>query len=124
MYILLDKDNYVIAISESRLKHAIKMDLPDNFKHEYQNCYRLENNTLVYDISRENEYKKSELRAQRKDILNAFDIYKTNVYYGIEQDEDREQILAWYQDLLDLKETAFKNIPEAIQKYMQLGVVK
>lgn len=121
MYVLLDKDNYVIAVSESKLKNAIKMDLSADFKHEYQNCYRLENNTLVYDVSRENEYKNSELRAQRKDILNAFDIYKTNVSFGIEEiesDADKIIILAWYQDLLDLKESAFENIPEAIQKYM------
>lgn len=121
MYILLDKDNYVTAVSDSKLKNGIKMDLPDDFKYEYQNCYRLENNALVYDSSRELEYKKSELRAQRKDILTAFDIYKTNVNFGIEKietDLDKILILAWYQDLLDLKETAFENIPEAIQKYV------
>lgn len=118
MYILLDKSNYIIAISNSKLKNGIKLDLPKDFKHEYQNCYRLENNALVYDSSRELEYKKSELRARRKEILNAFDIYKTNVYYGIEEDEEREQILSWYQDLLDLNETAFDNIPERIRKYI------
>lgn len=118
MYILLDKDNYVIAISSSKLKNGIKIDLPEDFKHEHQNCYRLENNALVYDSTREINYKKSELRAERTVILNAFDIYKINVYYGIEQDDNREEILIWYQDLLDLKESAFENIPEQVKKYM------
>lgn len=118
MYILLDDKNYIRAISDTKLKDSVEIKLPKDFQYGYQNCYRLEDKTLVYDSEKEIEYRKSELRSIRSDILNGFDIYKINVYYGIEQDNNREQILIWYQDLLDLKENAFENIPEQVKKYM------
>ena len=118
MYILVDENNYVIAVSNSKLRNGIEIELPNDFNYDYQNCYRLEEKTLVYDSTRETNYKLSELRAERELILKAFDIYKTNVIYGIEQDANREEILKWYQDILDLKETAFNDIPEEIQKYL------
>ena len=62
----------------------------------------------------------SQLRSKRQIILEAFDKYKINVYYGItqESDETKAQILEWYQNLLDLNESAFTNIPEVIQYYL------
>lgn len=60
------------------------------------------------------------LRAKRASILNAFDTYKSNVEYGIEKETETEHnnIIAWYKDLLDLKESAFENIPERIKYYL------
>lgn len=60
------------------------------------------------------------LRNKRSTILKAFDIYKTNVQYRIEieSEKEREIILNWYQELLDLKENAFDNIPEKIKRYL------
>ena len=39
------------------------------------------------------------LRRLREPLLKAFDIYKSNVYYGVinETEEEHQQILNWYQ---------------------------
>lgn len=60
------------------------------------------------------------LRERREPIIIAFDKYKTNVEYGIESEstEQHAAMLAWYQDLLDLEETAFENVPERVRYYL------
>ena len=60
-------------------------------------------------------------RQLRKPILDAFDIYKSNVYYGVvtETDAEHYEILYWYQFLLDLDEYALNNVPKAIAKYIK-----
>ena len=59
-------------------------------------------------------------RSQRKALLKAFDIYKTNVQYGIVDDSQREAVLYWYQAILELEDWAFEsdNIPSNIRKYL------
>lgn len=59
---------------------------------------------------------KKELREKRKPLLNAFDKWEKGVLRGREQ--DKEFIMEWYYDLLDLKEYAFENIPKQIKYYM------
>lgn len=60
------------------------------------------------------------LRQKRKPLLNAFDIYKSNVSYGVieETGEEHNQITAWYQSILDLDETALDNVPNSIKRYL------
>lgn len=60
-------------------------------------------------------------RQLRKPILDAFDVYKSNLYYGVitETEEEHYQILYWYKLLLDLDEYAIENVPPAIAKYMK-----
>lgn len=60
------------------------------------------------------------IRDARKELLNAFDKYKTNVQYGIiiEDEEMHKYIINWYNNLLDLKDIAFINIPEKIKYYL------
>ena len=60
-------------------------------------------------------------RQLREPILRAFDIYKSNVYYGVvtETDAEHYEILYWYQLLLDLDEYALNNVPKAIAKYIK-----
>lgn len=60
-------------------------------------------------------------RQLREKLLSAFDIYKSNVYYGIltETEEEREGVLEWYQDLCDLEENALKVVPEKIKRYIK-----
>lgn len=68
-------------------------------------------------ISEETEAK----RAVRENILAAFDIYKTNVYYGVitETAAEHAAILVWYKQLCDLQDGAFENIPANIKKYLR-----
>ena len=58
-------------------------------------------------------------RYLRKPLLKAFDVYKTNVFYGVETEteEERVKIISWYKDLLDLNDSAFFCVPEQIIKY-------
>lgn len=62
---------------------------------------------------------KAILRIRREPLLTAFDKYKTNVQYGIETETSKQHEinLLWYQDLKDLKESAFENVPERIAYY-------
>lgn len=57
------------------------------------------------------------LRKKRRNLLDAFDKWEKAVLRGREQDE--YLIMSWYEDLKDLKETAFKNIPERINYYLR-----
>ena len=59
-------------------------------------------------------------RKLRSPLLKAFDVYKTNVQYGIieETQEEHEAIIAWYHDLLDLDQTAIDNPPAKVRSYL------
>jgi hypothetical protein len=59
-------------------------------------------------------------RSMRVPILSAFDIYKTNVTYGIdtETEEEKEEILEWYINILRLERVAFENVPNKIRRYL------
>lgn len=65
-------------------------------------------------------YKDIAIRQLREPLLKAFDIYKINVFYGIEKEteEERKKILDWYQSLLDKEDFTLKEIPEKIKKYL------
>ena len=84
-------------------------------------AYQVENNVLNVVFS-ENEYKptEDELRSRRTELLKAFDIYKTNVVYGIvlETPEEKAEIYGWYLGLLGLDEESFNNIPQQIKYYL------
>ena len=67
---------------------------------------------LIYS----NEKVLSELRLKREPLLIAFDKWEKAVLRG--REEDSAEVMQWYQDLLDLKEEAFENVPERIKYYM------
>lgn len=50
-------------------------------------------------------------RRLRLDEFRKFDIYKLNILYGIEEEtrEEREAIMAWYQEMLDFPEQITEN---------------
>lgn len=71
-------------------------------------------------VKRSDELIVSTYREERVALLNAFDKYKINVQYGIEQETEREKetIVQWYKDLLNLKSEAFIDVPEKIKYYI------
>lgn len=77
------------------------------------------NNSDIDDLINTQEIN-SIIRQLRKPLLEAFDIYKTNIAYGIEveTDEEKERILAWYNNLLDKNVEALRNIPNKILRYL------
>lgn len=59
---------------------------------------------------------KEELRIKRIALLKAFDLWEKAVLRN--REKDSEKIIQWYNDLLDLKEDVFENIPDEIIYYM------
>jgi len=59
------------------------------------------------------------LRGLRRPLLEAFDVYKSNVYYGVitETEAEHAAILAWYRALCDLDPAALTQIPAGIRRY-------
>jgi hypothetical protein len=64
------------------------------------------------------------IRQMRAPLLTAFDIYKSNVAYGVEKEDEAQhnRILAWYQSLLELKEDALTQVPCEIARYVKGGM--
>jgi len=60
------------------------------------------------------------LRAKRKRLFRAFDIFKGNTYLGIVNvsEERKTEIIAWYQKALDLDADAINNYPQELNKYL------
>ncbi len=64
-------------------------------------------------------------RQLREPLLKAFDIYKTNVGYGVvpETEGEKETILHWYRRLCDLEEDALLVVPPPVAMYIkEVGV--
>lgn len=57
-----------------------------------------------------------QLRNKRKILLIAFDKWEKAVLRG--RETDSTLIMQWYQNLLNLNQAAFDNIPERIQYYL------
>lgn len=74
------------------------------------------------------EYKEKKLAAfknYRLQVFKAYDIYKTNVIYGLEKEtaEERQELLSWYNAMKDYPsrietEKEFPQIPEKISYYL------
>lgn len=62
-------------------------------------------------------------RDYRRELLAAFDVYKQNVLYGIDEEtpETRGAVLSWYRKLLDLDPAAFREIPAPVTAYLKGG---
>ena len=61
-----------------------------------------------------------DLRAKRARLLDAFDILKSNVSFGIIELSEKEHayIISWYKLVLDLDEYSIKNPPNLIAQYL------
>lgn len=104
-----NKDGVSFAVYEDSHKVIITDDWMEITEKEYTEAF-LEPSLSMDDF----------LRNQRIDLLKAFDIYKSNVSYGIVQEDydTNQKIVSWYYDLLDLKNEAFENIPNEIKRYL------
>ena len=104
---------------------AIFVSQEDLDQIEKTKCFDIENNCIIdYDNTQDELNKKQdELRSQRAPLLKAFDIYKSNVNYGIIQETEvrKNIIIEWYNKILDLNEdyiTKEENIPYEILYYL------
>lgn len=66
------------------------------------------------------KYNQDVLRQQRSKLFMAFDIYKSNIEYGLitETDEAHQRIASWYLLALDLDYNAITNYPPELDKYL------
>lgn len=71
---------------------------------------------IPYTENELKEIKLNALRQQRKILLDAFDKWEKAVLRGREIDDST--IMVWFNDLLNLDENAFNNIPEVIKYYL------
>ena len=60
---------------------------------------------------------KQDYRRKREPLLEAFDKWEKAVIRGRETDDT--QVMAWYNDLKDLKPSALDNIPDRVQYYLK-----
>ena len=60
------------------------------------------------------------LRQKRGKLFKAFDIYKSNIEYGLitETDEVHQRIALWYLLALDLDYNAITNYPHELDRYL------
>lgn len=72
------------------------------------------------DLSALSNHIDNGIRQLRKPLLEAFDVYKSNIAYGVETETESERliIMTWYKKLLDKDKTALVNIPQKIQRYL------
>ena len=66
------------------------------------------------------EKHQNELRQVRANLFKAFDIYKSNVEYGVltETEQKHNEIVEWYSKCLELDENAIENYPSELEKYL------
>lgn len=109
---IIDKFN---CINYPLDKTAIEVSEQDLLQIGKTKCFDIENQCVIdYDNS---EDIKKELREKRKPLLDAFDKWEKAVLRNREKDDII--VMQWFNDLLDLKETAFEEIPERIGYYIE-----
>lgn len=108
---------YCVTDKPNGLPSCVPMNL-EELEHDIFD-YLYIDGKLVYDSEGIAERHLEELRNKREGLLTAFDKYKSNVIIGIEKDISMsEEVLNWYQAILDLNEDAINNPPERIKYYL------
>ena len=78
-------------------------------------------NNFILDEELVKERDLNVLRAKREPLLRAFDIYKSNLLVGAISlpEDEKQEVITWYNLILDLDADAISNPPEVISKYIQ-----
>lgn len=99
---------------------AVKEEIYEEFQEKIMNCYfpiyNVVNNDLQITYELNISLLNNQLRFKRKSYLEAFDKWEKAVLRG--REEENDSIMLWYYDLLDLKESAFENIPNRVNYYL------
>lgn len=127
----IDNNNWLINLIPSEFNNNLEnsiIEVTDEIFNKLANGvegYQWRYNPLInnfsldpYDLEYLQKIHLEDLRFSRKSLLQAFDIYKINVFYGIDSDANHQAILAWYQAILDLDEGAINNPPQEVRKYL------
>ena len=117
---IIRMDSNKIIIENENYK-CLEGDIDDDvFTRMY--IYRITDNGEFYiDEQSIPEYELNILREKRAPLLKAFDIYKSNLLVGalVISEEEQQEVITWYNLILDLDEDAINNPPEIILRYVQ-----
>ena len=113
-------NNFVLESLEDKYIEITKeqYDEYQEKKSGYERTIEIKDGKVIMTyVKKEN---KNKLRSQREAILTAFDKYKTNVLYGIETEteEQKNEVIEYYNKLLALDEDTINNIPSYLRYYM------
>lgn len=113
-------NNFVLESLEDKYIEISKeqYDEYQEKKNSYERTVEIKDGKAIMTyVKKEN---KNKLRSQREVILTAFDKYKTNVLYGIEaeSEEQKKEVIEYYNKLLALDEAAINNVPSYLKYYM------
>lgn len=122
-----NKEDYGFLLSEENVNEQKFIEITEqeyaeimyNIDHLMSPSYSIRENKLIVTytpIIPSEEENLNYLRTERNVLLEAFDKWEKAVLRGREQDD--LSIMNWYYDLLDLKETAFANVPSEIKYYL------
>ena len=105
----------IYEISEQDLEY-----LSNRLKKWYKKqdgTFELVNNATQAEFE---EYEKEKLRGKRYPLLHAWDILLNNVNFGAEtlSEQERQELITWKQQILDLNEEAINNPPAKILRYL------
>lgn len=119
----LDKENYVKGYVVTPFNENEPFIEIENLEEITINKTRIINGALDNTSNGNNVYLKllerqkiHSLRNKRETLLEAFDKWEKAVLRG--REEDDAEIMAWYNDLLELKEKAFNQIPARVKYYL------
>ncbi len=113
-------NNFVLESLEDKYIEITKeqYDEYQEKKNGYERTVEIKDGKAIMTyVKKEN---KNKLRGQREAVLTAFDKYKTNVLYGIEaeSEEQKKDVIEYYNKLLALDEDAINNVPAYLKYYM------
>lgn len=91
-------------------------DIPETLAQDAYDEYEDIQVYVLYTATELRERKLNELRAKRAPLLDAFDKWEKAVLR--DREDDDILVMDWYDDLLDLRERAFSNIPERVEYYI------
>lgn len=110
---LFDDDNLVTIEKDITFDDDIVLNL---------GVYKVDtDNNFILDEELVKERNLNVLRAKREPLLKAFDIYKSNLLIGAISlpESEKQEVITWYNSILDLDSDAISNPPEIISKYIQ-----
>lgn len=104
-------------------------DDDDNLIDIVEDIEKKENQKAEEEAEKPDPYEANvkDIRTLRRRYLNAFDIYKSNVEYGIvsETDEQHQLVLDWYNQLLNITDLVtaesipeFPEVPNCVKQYL------
>lgn len=131
LYYAKVEDDFPVIIGSTEEYESIPIECQEISVFEYMELQKvLQKSRDIEQLRDHLEETLDRIRDEREVALRAFDVYKTNVYFGILEQvtsQEREEIMQWYETLLNLPERvtydncdeiSLPKTPESIKKYL------